>query len=94
MGWFLKVFRRSGYRVALDEASATFLYREPGRCLRVSGEIMADGYAVYAGSIGEWEAAAGEAGGDIPVMDEAERLRIAGNIRRYFVKRGKAVYLS
>lgn len=83
-----KLLRRKDFSVSLDKTGSTFHYRERGRTLRVSGETMAQGYAVYSSSIKQWENAPAEA------IDEAERQRIASNIRSYYVERGKAVYLS
>jgi hypothetical protein len=82
------MLRRKGYSVSHDKARSTFLYRERGRRIHVSGEAMADGFAVYSSSIRQWETAPAE------TIDESERQRIAANIRQYYVDRGKKVYLS
>jgi hypothetical protein len=88
MGLLAKLLRQGAYSVSLDKARSTFHYREQGRSLHVSGEIMAHGYAVYSASIQQWENAPGD------VIDEAERKRIAANIRSYYEERGRSVYLS
>jgi hypothetical protein len=93
MGWFGRVFGGNGYSVSVDEARSTFLYRERGRRIQVSGETMADGYAVYSASIRAWETGSPNTLPN-PVIDDAERLRIASNIRTYFVRRGKNIYLT
>jgi hypothetical protein len=80
--------RRKGYSVSLDKTRSTFLYRERDRRMQISGEAMPDGYAIYASSIREWETT------PAIVIDDAERQRIASNIRQYYVDRGKNVYLS
>lgn len=55
---------------------------------------MPDGYAVYSSSIIKWETEPGPRAIDEPPIDEAERQRIAANIRRYFEDRGRVVYVS
>jgi hypothetical protein len=88
MGMLDKLLRRQDFTVSLDKAGSTFHYKERGRSLHASGETMPHGYAVYSSSIKQWDNAPAE------VIDEAERQRIAANIRSYYVDRGKAVYLS
>ena len=88
MGLLARMLRREAYSVSFDKANTTFLYRERGRRIHVSGEAMADGYAVYASSIRECEPIPAE------TIDDAERQRIAINIRQYYTDRGKNVYLS
>lgn len=88
MGLLARIFRREEFSVSLDKARCTFLYRERGRKLVVPGEAMADGYAVYASGIRQWDSPV------VELIDDEERQRIAGNIRRHFVDRGKNVYLS
>ncbi len=88
MRLLFRILHRKGYTVSLGRGETSFLYREPGRRIRVLGEAMADGYAVYSHSIREWETLPAE------VINDAERQRIAANIRAYFVDRGKNVYLS
>jgi hypothetical protein len=86
------MLRRKGFRVSLDKAESTFLYRERGRRLRIPGEAMADGVAVYASSIRQWDSEPGVSRAEL--IDDNERQRIATNIRNHFVERGKNVYLS
>jgi len=88
MRLLFRILHRKGYSVSLDKAHCTFVYRERGRHLRVSGEAMPDGYAVYASSIRQWD------GAPLESIDDHDRLRIAANIRSYFIDRGKNVYLS
>lgn len=88
MGLFTRMLRRDSYSVSLNKEGSTFLYRERNRCIQVAGESMAHGYAIYVSSIKHWENKPAE-----PIND-AERQRIAANIRQYFVDRGEAVYLS
>jgi len=88
MRFLTRLFRPKGFSVTLDKGRCTFVYRERGRRLQVPGEAMADGYAVYASSIRQWES------GQTGVIDDNERQRIATNIRNHFVDRGKNVYLS
>ena len=88
MSLLARILRRPGYRVSHDKLDSSFLYRERGRRIRVSGETMADGFAVYSSSIRQWESAPAES------IDESERQRIAANIRQYYVDRGKKVYLT
>jgi hypothetical protein len=88
MGFLARILRPPGYRVSHDKLQSSFLYRERGRRMRVSGEAMADGIAIYSSSIRQWESAPAEA------VDDSERQRIAANIRQYYVDRGKKVYLS
>jgi hypothetical protein len=88
MRFLIRLFRPKGFSVSLDKGGCTFVYRERGRRLQVSGEAMADGYAVYASSIRRWESGSAE------IIDDNERQRIATNIRNHFVDRGKNVYLS
>jgi len=88
MRFITRLFRPKGFTVSLDERRCTFVYRERGRRLQVSGEAMADGYAVYASSIRHWDNKPAE------IIDDNERQRIATNIRSHFVERGKNVYLS
>lgn len=88
MGLVDKLLHRGEFSVTLDKAGSTFHYREQGRHLYVAGETMAHGYAVYASSIQKWENA------PEVFIDEAERQRIATNIRSYYVERGQTVYLS
>jgi len=80
--------RGKGYSVSLDKAQGSFVYRERGRKLKVAGEAMADGWAVYASSIREWDS------GPTEVIGDNDRLRIAANIRAYYVDRGQNIYLS
>ena len=54
----------------------------------VSGETMADGYAVYSSSIKNWEATPGE------LINDNDRLRITANIKNYLIDRGNNVYIS
>jgi|GEM_PF-6839828 len=88
MSWLARIFRRRAFTVSIDETHATFLYRERGRRIRVSGEAMADGYAIYAASISAWENVADA------TIDDAERQRIAANICSYLTDRGNSVYLA
>jgi hypothetical protein len=88
MAFLLRLLRPRGYRVSLDKNHCSFLYRERGRRVRVPGEAMADGFAVYASSIRQWESSPSD------VIDDKERQRIATNIREYFVDRGKNIYIS
>jgi hypothetical protein len=80
--------RRRNYSVSLDKDQGSFVYQEQGRKLTVAGEAMADGWAVYASSIRQWESGPSETIGD------NDRLRIAANIRAYYVDRGHNIYLS
>jgi hypothetical protein len=86
MGWFSSLFGR-GFSVSID-GTPTITYREGARKMRIAGEIMADGYAIYAASIKHWENQPNE-----PV-DETERQRIASNVQQYLAGKGKTVYLS
>lgn len=88
MRFLTRLFRPKSFSVSLDEGRCTFVYRERGRQLQVSGEPMADGYAVYASSIRHWDS------GPAEMIDDNERQRIAANIHSHFVERGKNVYLS
>jgi hypothetical protein len=56
--------------------------------MRITGETMADGYAVYSASIKHWE------GQPDVLVDETERQRIASNVQQYLASKGKSVYLS
>jgi hypothetical protein len=85
---FFRRLRRKSYSVSLDKAQGSFVYRERGRQLKVAGEAMPDGWAVYASSIRQWESGATE------VIGDNDRLRIASNIRAYYVDRGQNIYLS
>jgi hypothetical protein len=53
---------------------------------------MADGYAIYASAIRQWESRTESAAAEL--IDDAERQRIAANIRAHFVDRGRKVYLT
>lgn len=88
MRTLLSILGRKTYRVKLDKVHCSFLYRERGRRILVPGEAMADGYAVYASCVGNWQFTPAE------TIDDNERQRIAVNIRNYFVNRGKNIYLS
>jgi hypothetical protein len=92
MSFFLRLLHRQAFSVSLNKADSTFLYRERGRRLRVPGEAMADGFAVYASAIRQWESPPGATPAEL--IDDNERQRIATNIRNHFVGRGKNVYLS
>jgi len=92
MRFLAQMLRRKGFRVSLDKTHCMFLYRERGRRLQVPGELMADGYAIYASAIRQWESKPESAAAEL--IDDAERQRIAANIRAHFVDRGKNVYLS
>jgi hypothetical protein len=88
MRLLFRILHRKGYAVSLDRTRSTFLYKEPGRSMRVLGETMPDGYAVYSSSIREWETLPTE------LITDSERQRIATNIRSYFIDRGKNIYLT
>jgi hypothetical protein len=88
MRFLTRMLHRKSFSVSLDKADCTFLYRERGRRLHIRGEAMADGYAVYASTIRQWDSV------PVELIDDSERQRIATNIRSHFVDRGKNVYLS
>jgi hypothetical protein len=88
MRFLARMLRPKGFSVSLDKAHCTFHYRERGRQLQIPGEPMADGYAVYASAIRQWDTSPAEQ------IDDNERQRIATNIRSHFIGQGKNVYLS
>jgi hypothetical protein len=91
MSWFSRVFG-NGFSVSvvtnIPDSQPNFIYRERKRKMRITGETMADGYAVYSASIKYWE------GQPDVLVDETERQRIASNVQQYLASKGKSVYLS
>jgi hypothetical protein len=91
MSWFSRVFG-NGFTVSvvtnIQDSQPNFIYRERKRKMRITGETMADGYAVYSASIKHWE------GQPDVLVDETERQRIASNVQQYLASKGKSVYLS
>jgi hypothetical protein len=64
------------------------VYYENGRKMTVAGEMLIDGFEIYVASIVGWDDGRGG------LIDDAERVRILGNIRSSLEAQGQRIVLN
>jgi hypothetical protein len=64
------------------------VYRENGRTMTISGEMLTDGFEIYVSSIVTWDNSRGE------LITDADRQRILRNVRSSLESQGARVVLN